>query len=101
MAGFQEAEAARAWLPNYLKVWGPVAGLANFVRVAQVAAADARDPVSVPRSALSCNAWVRAALHGIDIFQQALIKRGYDIRETPQFEAVQRAYETDLAAGRT
>jgi FkbM family methyltransferase len=89
------------WLPNYVKSFGPVAGLSLMWRVAVLDRAGAQAPAPIMVPGLG-EIWLRAALHDHSIFQQVWIKREYDLAAAAprHFTAIQQRYQAALDSGR-
>ena len=88
------------WLPNYIKAFGPLAGLSMMWRVASLdrAGRDTPAPIIVPELG---EIWLRAALHDHSIFQQVWVKREYDLALAApgHFPALRQRYQATLERG--
>lgn len=89
-----------SWFPNYLKAFGPLAGLRMFSEIARLNQINSKAPKPVWVPSLSRRVWLRAALADISIFQQVFVKKEYDISEAPQFDQIRIIYHDELARGR-
>lgn len=87
------------WLPNYVKAWGPTAGLATFARVGRMVAGNSDQPLPLPLPNMDRTVWLRPAAHDINILQQVWVKREYDFRDMPQYPAIATAYAAAVRQG--
>lgn len=87
------------WLPNYLKAFGPAAGLLTYARVLRMAARGGAEPSPLPVPGLGRTVWLRPARHDISIFQQIYVKAEYDLGRMPQFAHLEAVYRSQLARG--
>jgi FkbM family methyltransferase len=84
-------------LPNFLKTFGPVAGLAAYSRI--YLASQNGNPFSLAIGARRF--WLRRTSSDTSIFFQIFVKKEYDTAEWRQDKKLRDHYEAILAKGRT
>src|SRR5258708_20272776 len=84
-------------LPNFLRVFGPLLGLAAYCRVYLVPQNGRQFSLTVGGTRL----WLRRTLSDISIFFQIFLKREYETKQwRPQNKKLNDRYKAILASGR-